>query len=83
MTFFFCHCADNAKDVDSEMTDASEDCLETSMTYSEEAEPDDNLSENLGSAAGKTQQHEQFTVGILHSFRPLEDANVICHKGRH
>ncbi|XP_035418859.2 antiviral innate immune response receptor RIG-I isoform X2 [Cygnus atratus] len=43
---------DNAKDVDSEMTDASEDCLETSMTYSEEAEPDDNLSENLGSDAG-------------------------------
>nr|4A2W_A Chain A, RETINOIC ACID INDUCIBLE PROTEIN I [Anas platyrhynchos]4A2W_B Chain B, RETINOIC ACID INDUCIBLE PROTEIN I [Anas platyrhynchos] len=42
---------DNAKDVDSEMTDASEDCLEASMTYSEEAEPDDNLSENLGSAA--------------------------------
>ncbi|NXK46772.1 DDX58 helicase, partial [Chauna torquata] len=50
----YCHASelwdmreDNAKDVDSEMTDASEDSLETSMTYSEEAEHDNNLSENL------------------------------------
>ncbi|NXI65277.1 DDX58 helicase, partial [Anseranas semipalmata] len=41
---------DNAKDIDTEMTDVSEESLETSMTYSEEAELDNNLSENLGSA---------------------------------
>ncbi|NWV77997.1 DDX58 helicase, partial [Dasyornis broadbenti] len=43
---------DNCKDVDSEMTDASENYLETLMTFSEEAECD-NLSENLSSVAEK------------------------------
>ncbi|KAM7023517.1 antiviral innate immune response receptor RIG-I [Acridotheres tristis] len=37
---------DNGKDVDSEMTDASENYFETMMTFSEEAECD-NLGENL------------------------------------
>ncbi|NXR65785.1 DDX58 helicase, partial [Rhadina sibilatrix] len=37
---------DNGKDVDGEMTDASENHFETMMTFSEEAECD-NLSENL------------------------------------
>ncbi|NXL94155.1 DDX58 helicase, partial [Alectura lathami] len=39
---------DNDKDVDSEVTDTSEDSPK--MTYSEEAEYDGNLSENLGAA---------------------------------
>ncbi|XP_063278838.1 antiviral innate immune response receptor RIG-I isoform X1 [Prinia subflava] len=41
---------DNGKDVDGEMTDASEDHFETMMTFSEEAECD-NLSENLSSVS--------------------------------
>ncbi|NXL04300.1 DDX58 helicase, partial [Mesembrinibis cayennensis] len=42
---------DNGKDVDGEMTDASESNFETTITFSEEAECD-NLSENLCSASG-------------------------------
>ncbi|NXU99476.1 DDX58 helicase, partial [Cettia cetti] len=42
---------DNGKDVDGEMTDASENHFETMMTFSEEAECD-NLSENLSSVSG-------------------------------
>ncbi|NXV94618.1 DDX58 helicase, partial [Calonectris borealis] len=42
---------DNGKDVDGEMTDASENSFETMMTFSEEAECDNNLSENLCSAS--------------------------------
>ncbi|KFQ63487.1 putative ATP-dependent RNA helicase DDX58, partial [Pelecanus crispus] len=42
---------DNGKDVDDEMTDASENSFETMMTFSEEAECDNNLSENLCSAS--------------------------------
>ncbi|NXI83099.1 DDX58 helicase, partial [Rhipidura dahli] len=41
---------DNGKDVDGEITDASENYFETMMTFSEEAECD-NLSENLSSAS--------------------------------
>lgn len=36
------------------MTDASENSFETVVTFSEEAECDNNLSENLCSASGKT-----------------------------
>ncbi|NWX39171.1 DDX58 helicase, partial [Steatornis caripensis] len=43
---------DNGKDVDSEMTDASENSFETAITFSEAAECDNNLSENLCSASG-------------------------------
>ncbi|NXE08515.1 DDX58 helicase, partial [Lophotis ruficrista] len=43
---------DNGKDVDSEMTDASENSFETTVTFSEEAECDNNLSANLCSASG-------------------------------
>ncbi|XP_072716629.1 antiviral innate immune response receptor RIG-I isoform X3 [Ciconia boyciana] len=42
---------DNGKDVDGEMTDASENSFETIMTFSEEPECDNNLSENLCSAS--------------------------------
>uniref|UniRef100_A0A8C0BL05 RNA helicase n=1 Tax=Buteo japonicus TaxID=224669 RepID=A0A8C0BL05_9AVES len=42
---------DNGKDVDGEMTDASENSFETVVTFSEEAECDNNLSENLCSAS--------------------------------
>ncbi|NXE55482.1 DDX58 helicase, partial [Casuarius casuarius] len=42
---------DNGKDADSEMMETSEDSFETSITYSEEGECDNNLSENLCSAA--------------------------------
>ncbi|XP_050843351.1 antiviral innate immune response receptor RIG-I isoform X3 [Serinus canaria] len=42
---------DNGKDIDGEMTDASENYFETMMTFSEEAECD-NLSKNLSSASG-------------------------------
>ncbi|XP_054665021.1 antiviral innate immune response receptor RIG-I isoform X2 [Grus americana] len=42
----------NGKDVDGEVTDASENSFETMITFSEEAEPDNNLSENLCSASG-------------------------------
>ncbi|KFP10984.1 putative ATP-dependent RNA helicase DDX58, partial [Egretta garzetta] len=38
---------DNGKDVDGEMTDASENSFETVITFSEEAECDNNLTENL------------------------------------
>ncbi|NWW04169.1 DDX58 helicase, partial [Oreocharis arfaki] len=41
---------DNGKDVDGEITDASEGCFEAVMTFSEEAECD-NLSENLSSVS--------------------------------
>ncbi|NXC63439.1 DDX58 helicase, partial [Aleadryas rufinucha] len=41
---------DNGKDVDGEITDASENYFETMMTFSEEAECD-NLSENLSSVS--------------------------------
>ncbi|NXI20286.1 DDX58 helicase, partial [Irena cyanogastra] len=41
---------DNGKNVDGEMTDASENYFETMMTFSEEAECD-NLSENLSSVS--------------------------------
>lgn len=51
---FFCDCTGNGKDVDGEVTDASENSFETMITFSEEAEPDNNLSENLCSASGKT-----------------------------
>ncbi|XP_074935456.1 antiviral innate immune response receptor RIG-I isoform X2 [Phalacrocorax aristotelis] len=43
---------DNGKDVDGEMTDAFENSFETMMAFSEEAECDNNLSENLCSASG-------------------------------
>ncbi|KAM9263000.1 antiviral innate immune response receptor RIG-I isoform 2-T2 [Morus bassanus] len=43
---------DNGKDVDSEMTDAVENSFETMMAFSEEAECDNNLSENLCSPSG-------------------------------
>ncbi|NXJ66538.1 DDX58 helicase, partial [Rostratula benghalensis] len=43
---------DNGKDVDGEITDACEDSFETTMTFSEEPECDNNLSENLCSAQG-------------------------------
>ncbi|KAM6033532.1 antiviral innate immune response receptor RIG-I isoform 2-T2 [Chlamydotis macqueenii] len=46
---------DNGKDVDSEMTDVSENSFETTMTFSEEAECDNNLSANLRSASGINQ----------------------------
>ncbi|NXJ99600.1 DDX58 helicase, partial [Corythaixoides concolor] len=46
---------DNGKDVDGEMTDASENSIETTMTFSEEAECD-NLSENLCSASERIYQ---------------------------
>ncbi|XP_029860385.1 antiviral innate immune response receptor RIG-I isoform X1 [Aquila chrysaetos chrysaetos] len=42
---------DNGKDVDGEMTDASENSFETMVTFSEEAECGNNLSENLCSAS--------------------------------
>ncbi|NXD85600.1 DDX58 helicase, partial [Halcyon senegalensis] len=42
---------DNGKDVDGEMTGASANSFETTMTFSEEAEYD-NLSENVRSASG-------------------------------
>ncbi|NXP86073.1 DDX58 helicase, partial [Passerina amoena] len=42
---------DNGKDIDGEMTDASENYFETMMTFSEEAECD-NLSKNLSSVSG-------------------------------
>ncbi|KFP82392.1 putative ATP-dependent RNA helicase DDX58, partial [Acanthisitta chloris] len=42
---------DNGKDVDGDMTDASEKWFETTMTFSEEAECDNNLSENLSSVS--------------------------------
>ncbi|NXF09822.1 DDX58 helicase, partial [Smithornis capensis] len=42
---------DNGKDVDGEMTGASENCFETTMTFSEEAECDNNLSEVLSSVS--------------------------------
>ncbi|XP_058679453.1 antiviral innate immune response receptor RIG-I [Ammospiza caudacuta] len=41
---------DNGKDIDGEMTDASENYFETMMTFSEEAECD-NLSKNLSSVS--------------------------------
>ncbi|NXD05267.1 DDX58 helicase, partial [Certhia familiaris] len=44
---------DNDKDVDGEMTDASENYFETMMTFSEEAECD-NLSKNLSSVSEST-----------------------------
>ncbi|NWV65495.1 DDX58 helicase, partial [Malurus elegans] len=43
---------DNGKDLDGEMTDASENYFETMVTFSEEAECD-NLSENLSSVSEK------------------------------
>ncbi|XP_032532119.1 probable ATP-dependent RNA helicase DDX58 isoform X2 [Chiroxiphia lanceolata] len=43
---------DNGKDVDGEMTGASENCFETTITFAEEAECDNNLSENLSSCSG-------------------------------
>ncbi|KAJ7406721.1 putative ATP-dependent RNA helicase DDX58 [Pitangus sulphuratus] len=43
---------DNGKDIDGEMTDASEKCFETTMTFAEEAECDNNFSENLSSVSG-------------------------------
>ncbi|NXC16262.1 DDX58 helicase, partial [Corythaeola cristata] len=46
---------DNGKDVDGEMMDASENSIETTMTFSEEAECD-NLSENLRSASERIYQ---------------------------
>ncbi|NXI91425.1 DDX58 helicase, partial [Psophia crepitans] len=42
---------ENGKDVDGEMTDASENSFETMIAFSEEAECDDNLSENIRSAS--------------------------------
>ncbi|KFZ58430.1 putative ATP-dependent RNA helicase DDX58, partial [Podiceps cristatus] len=42
---------DNGKDVDGEMADASENSFETTMTFSEAAEYDNNLSENICSAS--------------------------------
>ncbi|XP_062456356.1 antiviral innate immune response receptor RIG-I isoform X2 [Rhea pennata] len=42
---------DNSKDADREMMEVSEDSFETSITYSEEGECDNNLSENVCSAA--------------------------------
>ncbi|XP_065511806.1 antiviral innate immune response receptor RIG-I isoform X2 [Caloenas nicobarica] len=42
---------DRGKDVDGEMADASESSFEIMMTFSEEAECDNNLSENLCSAS--------------------------------
>ncbi|XP_010154015.1 PREDICTED: probable ATP-dependent RNA helicase DDX58 [Eurypyga helias] len=47
---------DNGKDVDGEMTDASEISFETTMVFSEEAEYDNNLSENLRAASEGTCQ---------------------------
>ncbi|XP_014816376.1 PREDICTED: probable ATP-dependent RNA helicase DDX58 isoform X1 [Calidris pugnax] len=47
---------DNGKDVDDDITDASENSFETTMTFSEEAECDNNLSENLCSAVGGIEQ---------------------------
>ncbi|NXM89686.1 DDX58 helicase, partial [Oenanthe oenanthe] len=44
---------ENGKDVDGEMTDASENYFETMVTFSEEAECD-NLSENLSSVSEST-----------------------------
>ncbi|OPJ67426.1 putative ATP-dependent RNA helicase DDX58 [Patagioenas fasciata monilis] len=46
---------DRGKDVDGEMADASESSFEITMTFSEEAERDNNLSENLCSASGTYQ----------------------------
>ncbi|KAK2531173.1 Ddx58 [Columba guinea] len=46
---------DCGKDVDGEMADASESSFEIRMTFSEEAEHDNNLSENLSSASGTCQ----------------------------
>ncbi|NWW95158.1 DDX58 helicase, partial [Rhynochetos jubatus] len=46
---------DNGKDVDGEVTDASEISFETTMAFSEEAEYDNNLSENLCAASGTCQ----------------------------
>ncbi|KAM6304297.1 antiviral innate immune response receptor RIG-I isoform 2-T2 [Podargus strigoides] len=43
---------ENGKDVDGEKTDTSENSFETTITFSEEAECDNNLSENLCSASG-------------------------------
>ncbi|NXW82812.1 DDX58 helicase, partial [Alopecoenas beccarii] len=46
---------DRGKDVDGEVADASESSFEIVMTFSEEAERDNNLSENLCSASGTYQ----------------------------
>ncbi|NXT86929.1 DDX58 helicase, partial [Anhinga rufa] len=43
---------DNGKDIDDEMTDAFANSFETMITFSEEVECDNNLSENLCSASG-------------------------------
>uniref|UniRef100_A0A8C5TBP5 RNA helicase n=1 Tax=Malurus cyaneus samueli TaxID=2593467 RepID=A0A8C5TBP5_9PASS len=48
---------DNGKDLDGEMTDASENYFETMVTFSEEAECD-NLSENLSSVCESSSVYE-------------------------
>ncbi|KAM4637664.1 antiviral innate immune response receptor RIG-I isoform 5-T6 [Amazona ochrocephala] len=48
--------ADNCKDIDGEMTDAFKNSFETTMTFSEEAECDNNLSENLCSGSEEVYQ---------------------------
>ncbi|NXG13248.1 DDX58 helicase, partial [Grallaria varia] len=47
---------DNGKDVDSEITGTSETYVETMLTFSEEAECDNNLSENLSSISEMVHQ---------------------------
>ncbi|XP_017941674.2 probable ATP-dependent RNA helicase DDX58 isoform X2 [Manacus vitellinus] len=47
---------DNGKDADGEMTGASDNCFETTITFAEEAECDNNLSENLSSGSGMVHQ---------------------------
>ncbi|XP_030368622.1 probable ATP-dependent RNA helicase DDX58 [Strigops habroptila] len=47
---------DNGKDVDGEMTDACKNSFETTMTFSEEAECDNILSENLCSGSEEVYQ---------------------------
>uniref|UniRef100_A0A8C8AUT4 RNA helicase n=1 Tax=Otus sunia TaxID=257818 RepID=A0A8C8AUT4_9STRI len=53
---------DNGKDDDGEMTDVSENSFETTITFFEEAECDNNLSENLCSASGSCLQTHPFTL---------------------
>lgn len=71
---FFGDRTDRGKDVDGEMADASESSFEIRMTFSEEAECDNNLSENLCSASGETQQ-----LKIVCSWKFV----AVCHKRRY
>ncbi|NXG66239.1 DDX58 helicase, partial [Hemiprocne comata] len=60
---------DNGKDVDGEVTDASENSFETTVTFSEEAECNDNLSENPCSASGTGQPSRAYEPKVARSYQ--------------